>query len=185
MFPRTFRFIVLFLFACLTLQQAALADKIMDFSDMGGMLSGSNASLALPESGLNAIAAFSAIPVVGNLGAIFLSGGDSNRTIRDVDGALFLGAFSGPITWTLTTLANGTHNYILTAVVTASVGSTVVQGLTAKLTANAGKGYSNSSASASGGGKTAISYVPEPSTVTLLSTGLLAIIGGIRRRPIG
>ncbi len=206
MYPRTLRFIVPFLFGCLTLPQAALADKSTDFGNMGGVLSGSNAGLSLTASSLDAVATSSGTPVMGNLGTVsfstgaltsgsvqmggtFADGGsfivDGNSAKGVADGVLFSGAFSGPITWTLTTLSNGTHNYTLTAVVTGTLGSTPVQGVTVQLMVNTGKGFFNGSASIAGGDTTAVSFVPEPSTLTMLSTGLLAIGGGIRRRLIG
>jgi hypothetical protein len=206
MFPRTLRFIVPFLFACLTLPQAALADKSTDFSNIGGTLSGSNAGLALTGSTLEAVVTFSGTSVLGNLGTVsfstgaltsgsltmggtFADGGsftiNGNGTEGIADGVLFSGAFSGPASWTLTTLANGTHNYTLTAVVAGTMGSTAVEGVTVQLTINTGKGFFNGSTSIAGGDTTMVSFVPEPSTLTMLSTGLLVIAGGIRRRLIG
>lgn len=206
MFPRILRFIVPFLFVCLTLPQSALADGSTDFSNIGGTLSGFNASLSLTGSTLDAITTFSGLPVLGNLGIVsfstgalirgslqmggtFASGGsftiDGNGTDGVGDGVLFSGAFSGPATWTLTTLANGTHNYTLTAVVTGTMGSTPGQGVTVQLTINTGKGFFNGSTSIAGGDTTVVSFVPEPSTLAMLSTGFLAIGARLRRRLVG
>ena len=206
MFRRTASFIVPFLFACLTLPRAALADKSTDFSNMGGTLSGSNAGLSLTGSILDAIGTVSGTPVMGSLGIVsfstgaFMSGSpqmdgtlaggggftvDGNGTKGVADGVLFSGGFSGPITWALTTLANGTHNYTLTAVVTGTMGSTPGSGVTLRLMVNAGKGFVNASTSIAGADTRAVSFVPEPSTLTMFSTGLLAIGGGMRRRLIG
>jgi hypothetical protein len=206
MFPRTLRFLVPFLFLCLTLPQAALADKSTDFSNIGGTLAGSNAGLSLTGSTLVAVATFPGTPTTGNLGTVsfstgaltsgslqmggtFASGGNftinGNGTNGVADGVLFSGAFSGPATWILTTLANGTHNYTLTAVVTGTMGSTAVQGVTVQLTVNTGKGFFNGATSIAGGDTTVVSFVPEPSTLAMLTTGLLAIGGGIRRRLVG
>jgi hypothetical protein len=160
----------------------------------------------LTASILEAITAFSGTQVLGNLGTVsfstgavrsgslqmggtFASGGsftiDVNGTTGMADGVLFSGAFSGPATWTLTTLANGTHNYTLTAVVTGTMGSIPAQGVTVQLTVNTGKGFFNSSTSITGGDTTTVSFVPEPSTLAMLCTGLLAIGGGFRRRFVG
>lgn len=206
MFPRTLRFIVPFLFVCMALPQVALADKSTDFSNIGGTLSGSNASMSLTGSTLIAVATLSGTPTTGNLGAVsfstgalisgslqmggtFAGGGsftiNGNGTNGVGNGVLFSGAFSGPATWSLTTLANGTHNYTLTAVVMGTMGSTPVQGVSVQLTINTGKGFFNGSTSIAGGDTTVVSDVPEPSTIAMLSTGLLLIGGGIRRRLIG
>ena len=206
MFPRTLRFIVPFFFVWLTLPQAALADKSTDFSNNGGTLPGSNAGLSLTGSTLDAMATFSENAVMRSLGTISFSTGalvsgslqmggalasgdsftiDGNGTNGDADRVLFLGAFSGPVTWTLTTLANGTHNYTLTAVVTAVMGSTPVRGVTVQLAVNTGKGFFNGSSSITGGDTAVVSSVPEPSTLAMLCTGLLAIGCGLRRRLVG
>jgi len=206
MSPRTLRIIVRFvplLFAFLA--QAALADQSTDFANIGGALSGSNAALSPTGSKLDLIATFSGTPVVGHLGTVSFStgglvsgslqmgrtsAGEGSLTIngngknRVIDGVLFLGAFTGPVSWTLTTLANGTHNYTLTAVVTETMGSTPVRGVSVQLTINTGKGFFNGSNTIAGGDARVVSFVPEPSTLAMLSTGLLAIAGG-RRRLIG
>jgi len=155
---------------------------------------------------LGAVTTLPGTPTTGNLGTLsfstgalvsgslqmggtFASGGNftivGNGTNGIADGVLFSGAFSGPASWALTTLANGTHNYTLTAVVTGTVGSTPVQGVTVQLTVNTGKGFFSGSTSIAGGDTTVVSFVPEPSTLAMLSTGLLVIAGGIRRRWIG
>ena len=167
MFPRTLRLIVPLLFACLA--QAALADKNTDFGNIGGVLSGSNVSLKMGGT-------------FADRGSFTIDGYGTNGV---VDGVLFSGAFSGPVTWTLTTLANGTHDYTLTAVVTGTTGSTAVQGVTVQLTIHTVNGFFNGSTSIAGGDTTTVSFVPEPSTWAMLSTGLVAIGAGMRRRLIG
>lgn len=206
MFPRMLRLSVPFLIVCLGLAQAALADEGTDFSRIAGVLSGSNAGMSLTGAILDASTVFSGTPLTGNpgtmsfstsalvsgslqMGGTFSGGGsvtiDGNGTNGVADGVLFFGAFSGPVTWTLTTLANGTHNYTLTAVVTGTMGSVPVQGVMVQLSVNTGRGFYNGSTSIAGGDTTAVSFVPEPSTLTMLCTGLLAIGGGLRRRFVG
>ena len=51
------------------------------------------------------------------MGGTFAGGGSftitGNGTNGIPNGTLFAGTFDGPVTWTLVTLANGTHNYML------------------------------------------------------------------------
>jgi len=207
MSPRALRIIVRFVpFLFAFLAQATLADQSRDFKNIGGALSESSADLSLTGSILDAIAPFSGTPAVGRtgivsfpagvlvsgsvqMGAIFARGVtftiSGTGTSGIVDGVLFSGAFTGPVSWTLTTLANGTHNYILTAVVTGIVASSPVRRVSVQLTVNTGKGFFNGSTTMAGEDTTVVSFVPEPSTLAMLSTGLLAIAGGVRRRLIG
>jgi hypothetical protein len=196
-------FIALVLIACVTVSERALAKNSVDYSNSGGMLKGSNNGLALTGSTLIAITTFPGGSVTGDLGTVsfstgalvsgslqmggmFASGGsfaiDGNGTDGITDGVLFSGSFTGPVTWTLTTLANGTHNYILTAVVTGTMGSTSVSGVTVQLSINTGKGYFDGSTLISGGDTTMTSSVPEPSTLALVTIGAISMFGKIRQR---
>jgi hypothetical protein len=97
------------------------------------------------------------------------------------NGTLFTGTFTGPVTWTMTTLANGTHNYTVTGALsgtTASGYSTV--GVTVQLTVNTGKGFFNGCTKISSGDTNVV--VPEPGSLSLLGTGLIAMGGMIRRK---
>ena len=118
-------------------------------------------------------------------GGTFAAGGSftitGNGTNGVPSGTLFSGTFSGPVTWTLTTLANGTHNYTLTGTLTgttASGYSTV--GVTVQLTVNTGKGFFNGCTRISSGDTNVV--VPEPGSLSLLGTGLIALGGAIRRK---
>lgn len=68
------------------------------------------------------------------------------------NGVIFNGSFSGPATWTLLTLANGTHAYTLTGSLTGTwfTGQTV-NGAVVQLTINVGKGFFNGSTTISSG----------------------------------
>jgi hypothetical protein len=113
-------------------------------------------------------------------GSFVISGNGSNGL---PSGAIFTGSFSGPVTWTLVTLANGTHNYTLTGSLSgiwASSGATV-DGATIQLTINTGKGYFNGLTTISSG-DTNITSVPEPGTLGLLGTGLVGLAGVVRRK---
>jgi|SRR5215471_3995198 len=181
---------------------AAFADST-DYSNSGGTLSGTNAGLTLTGSTLIAVVDLTTgTTVTGSLGTVefstgALTGGSlqmggtlaaggsftitGNGTGGIGNGVLFSGSFSGPVSWTLTTLANGTHNYTLSGVVTGMMGGVNVSGVTVQLTVNTGKGFFDGSIGISGG-DTTIGSVPEPSTLALFGTGAISFIGTLRRK---
>jgi hypothetical protein len=194
------RMILLFLLA-LALPMAAFANNSVDFTNAGGTLSGSSAGLSLTGSTLIAFGsgganktgnlgtlAFSTGALSsGNLqmGATFAGGGSftitGNGTKGVPNGTIFSGAFSGPVTWTLVTLANGTHNYTLSGALTGTwIGGAAVNGATVQLTINTGKGFFNGSTTISSGDTNIV--VPEPGSLTLLGTGLVGLAGVIKRK---
>lgn len=194
----------LLLCALLFLPNLALANNSTDYSNMGGTLAGSNAGLTLTGSTLVAVTSMSGGGSInGDLGTVAFATGalssgslqmggtlaaggwftiTGNGTNGVGNGTLFSGTFSGPVTWTLTTLANGTHNYTLTGVLIGSGSFSGVNGVTVQLTINTGKGFFSGSTMISGGDTTITSSVPEPSTLALLGTGVLALAGGLRRK---
>jgi hypothetical protein len=177
-----------------------------DFTNSGGTLTGSSTGLSLSGSVLIAVDGLGGSGLVtGNdlgtvsfstgtlatgslqMGGTFNSGGSfvisGNGSNGLPSGAIFTGSFSGPVTWTLVTLANGTHNYTLTGSLSgiwASSGATV-DGATIQLTINTGKGYFNGLTTISSG-DTNITSVPEPGTLGLLGTGLVGLAGVVRRK---
>jgi hypothetical protein len=183
----------------------ALANST-DYSNSGGTLAGSNAGLSLTGSTLIAVVTLpGGSTITGDLGTVtfttgalssgslqmggtFAAGGtfsvDGNGTNGIANGTLFAGTFSGPVTWSLTTLTDGTHNYTLTGVLTGTAGFANMNGVTVQLTVNTGKGFYNGSTMISGGDTTVMSSIPEPSTLALFGTGVLSLAGTIRRKVI-
>jgi hypothetical protein len=185
----------------LALPLAAFATSQVDFSNSGGTLSGSSAGMSLSGSTLVAVNGLSGGLITGNLGTLSFStgslasgslqmggtfnGGGSfvitgNGTNGIHNGVIFNGTFSGPVTWTLVTLANGTHNYTLAGTVTGTwFSGSVVQAVTVQLTVNTRRKFFDGIKFS--GGTTNIA-VPEPGTLGLLGTGLVGLAGALRRK---
>jgi hypothetical protein len=195
--------ILLLLALALALPLAAFAGNSVDFSNSGGTLSGTSSGLSLTGSTLIAVNGYNGGGLItgSNLGSVtfntgalatgslqmggtFASGGSftitGNGSNGVPNGVMFSGTFSSA-TWTLVTLANGTHNYTLTGVLTGSLGNGFsTNGVTVQLTINTGKGYFNGSTRISSGDTAVV--VPEPGSLGLLGTGLLGLAGVIRRK---
>jgi PEP-CTERM motif len=188
------RRVLLLVLLALALPATTWAKGTIDLVNRGGTITGSNAGLSLTGSVLFAYGS-----ATGNLGTVsFTTGpfikGDAamggtlapggtftitgNGTNGLPNGTIFKGTFSSstPITWSVITLADGSHQYTLSGAIEGNgrVGATV------QLAVVSGKGLFSGTADLSSG-DTSLS-VPEPGTLGLLGTGLLGIGGLMRRR---
>jgi hypothetical protein len=189
--------LVLLAVLALALPTAVFASSNIDYTNSGGMLSGSVNGLSLSGSVLTVVSNGTGIITGTDLGSVsfetgalisgslqqggtFAGGGwftiTGNGTNGVPSGTLFTGTFSGPVDWVMITKANGTHNYTLTGTLTGSTGF----GVTVQLTVNTGKGFFNGCTRISSGDTNVV--VPEPGSLGLLGTGLIALGGMIRRK---
>ena len=189
--------LILLAVLALALPTAVFASSNVDYTNSGGTLAGSSSGLSLSGSTLIAINSAGGLVTGSNLGSVsfqtgallsgslqsggtFAAGG--SFTITDSSNAtLFSGTFSGPVTWTMVTLSNGTHNYTLTGSLSGATGSGYnTVGATVQLTINTGKSFFNGCTRISSGDTNVV--VPEPGSLSLLGTGLIALGGAIRRK---
>jgi hypothetical protein len=189
----------------LALPLAAFAGSNVDFTNSGGTLSGTNSGLSLTGSTLVAVNGLGGGLQTGNdlgtlsfstgaltsgslqTGGTFAAGGSfvitGNGTDGVPNGVIFNGAFTGPVTLTLVTLANGTHNYTLTGSLSGTwYNGSTVGGATVQLTVNTGKGFFNGLTRVSSGDTNFTTTVPEPGSLGLLGTGLISMVGLVRRK---
>lgn len=179
----------------LALPLAAFANSI-DVSNAGGVVLGNSGGLALTGSTLIKYGS----TVGNNLGSVtFTTGAFTSGDIEHggtlmaggsfvitgngangvPSGVIFNGSFSGPVTWSLMTLEDGTNVYTLTGALAAANGEV---GATAQLTINTGTSLFSGSSQLSSGDTNLTVTVLEPGTLSLFGTGLIGVAGFIRRK---
>jgi PEP-CTERM motif len=164
---------------CLFLPGSATATNNVDFSNREGTLFGTMASLGLSQPRLISMIAFNGDGLTnGNHRPVSLSTG-SMASRFDV---LFSGTFSGPVTRTLITLANGSHNYTVTGVVVGSTVGQLVSAVTLQSTINIATEFFQNSTLMAVGDTRIVSSIPEPSTLALLFTGSVGTLGMMWRK---
>jgi hypothetical protein len=190
----------------LALPTAVFAGSSVDYTNSGGTLSGSASGLSLTGSTLVVVNGLSGGGLLAgsNLGSLsFGTGAMLSGSLKDggtfsatgswftitgngtngvPTGTLFTGTFDGNVTLTLLpTLANGTHDYMLSGNLIGTTGSGYgTVGSTVQLTINTGKGFFNGMTTISSGDTNIV--VPEPGTLGLLGTGLIGLAGVVRRK---
>jgi len=186
----------------LALPMSAFAFKSVYFGNTGGTLSGTSAGLNLTGSELAVVNGLEPLhglgQVTGDLGELSLSTGGllsgslqtggvfeggtltitGNGERGIPNGTIFAGTFSGPVRWTMITLADGTHAYTLSSPLTGTwyTGATG-SGATVQLTVNTGTAFFGGSAALARGDATISAAPAEKASLTLLGTGLIAIAG--------
>ena len=179
----------------LALPLAAFANDLA-LTNAGGVLIGNAGGLALTGSTLTSYGS----TVGTNLGSVtFTTGAFTSGDIQNggtlaaggsfvitgngtngvPNGVIFNGTFSGPVTWSLVTLKDGTHHYTLSGALVAMNGEV---GATVQLSINTGTNLFSGSAQLASGDTHLKTVVPEPGTLSLLGTGLIGVAGFLRRK---
>jgi hypothetical protein len=202
--------ILLFAALALALPTAVFAGSNTDYTNAGGVLTGSDSGLTLTGSILTGVTQLGGTPVVGNLGSVtfgtgalltgsmaegglFAGGSSSWFTITGngngvPNGTLFTGTFSGPVTLTLITIcpASMPNCSVADGTHVYQVSGLLVgpngSGYTVQLSFNTGKGYFDGEVAMGSGDTNTNLVVPEPGSLGLLGTGLIGLAVVVRRK---
>jgi len=197
------RRVILFAILALALPIAAVADSHIDFNAQGGTLSGSSAGLQLTSATLMGIGNLYGTPlsVGSNLGTVSFTTGPmlsgslassatfsgagstfmivGNNGISGVpSGTIFSGSFTTDVT--LTESGTGLHSYFLTGVVAGTLSNGGQARGPVILDFTTGKGWMGEPVTIGSVDTTVV--IPEPGTLGLLGTGLLAVGGLLHRK---
>jgi hypothetical protein len=209
--------VVLMVAVALLLAPGALWADSVDFSFFNGTLSGSTSGLSsvgAPSTLINVARSPSGASFTGNLGTFSLSTGAltsgslgaggtfssgglitvvANGTWGSIPaGTIFTGTFSGPVTWTQTTIVGNSYFYNLTGNVSGSLSTALASlmfpgcttcntAIGSLFTLNISSPGAFTTSAAIQSGNMAV-VVPEPGTLALFGTGLIGVAGFIRRR---
>jgi len=196
----------------LALPMAALGSSV-DFTNSGGTVSGGNAGLSLSGSKLIAVSGLNGMGLItGNLGSVTLSTGAlsggsltmggtfaaggsfvimGNGTNGIPNTVIFNGSFSGPATWVLVNLSNGTREYTLSGALTGTwFTGAPANGATIQLTIPVGTGFFNGSTKissgdnniSSGDNNISVTVSPELGSLTFVGSGFVGLAGMLRRK---
>ncbi|MCU1304765.1 MAG: hypothetical protein JWQ87_5049 [Candidatus Sulfotelmatobacter sp.] len=196
--------IVLLALLALALPLAAFAGNI-DFTNSGGTLTGSSASLTLTGSqviqivglgngmpGIDGTMSFSTGSYVGTVGNVstfngggsFLIVGNGNNGVPT--GNIFVGSFTSPVLLTNTGVSvNGGTGYTVFGLISGTLynGQTAIGFTNQSWVGNFTTGEDGFMGSATfGSGDTIVGTVPEPGTLGLLGTGLVGLAGVLRKK---
>jgi hypothetical protein len=174
----------------LTNQFGTVNISTMGISSVGSQLQSFNGIQANPGHSLGSVAFNTGALVSGSIwtGGVFSATG-SSFVVKGVGnmgqpkGIIFNGAFEGPIDWTLVASSKLYHEYTLTGTI---VGELYNGHMASGTTTQTIYTYWNQEKIDHKGsvhlGATVVSSSPEPGTLGLLGTGLVAMAGALRRK---